>query len=82
MPEFNNPKARLKDKIALKIQLPLQYQLLSFWFIVITPWYEYFPFGQSNIVDLYSAGLVYKHIFEPESKTHKIGAYLGFKIKF
>jgi len=72
----------LGNKVGFYAELPVTFRFTKNWAMVLTPWYEYSEFGQSDTVNVTYAGTIIGYAYEPASKTHQYGANLGANFSF
>jgi hypothetical protein len=72
----------LGDKVGCYAELPVTFRFAGNWALVLTPWYEYSAFGQSDRTNITYAGTVIGSTYEPGSRTHQYGADLGVGYSF
>jgi hypothetical protein len=71
----------LGNKIGFYAEMPVTYKFTNNWSIVVTPWYEYSAFGQSETQYYTYGGWLY-WAYEPSSKTNWYGINLGVNFNF
>jgi hypothetical protein len=82
-PNFNNPIAKLGNRMGWKIEVPIIYQFSDRWSLNFVPSYENYSFGESEFFPITYGGastsLVAK---EPDSRTNIYSIRLGIKFHF
>jgi hypothetical protein len=71
----------LGNNIGFYAEMPVTYKFTNNWSIVVTPWYEYSAFGQSETQYYTYGGWLYS-AYEPSSKTNQYGINLGVNFNF
>jgi hypothetical protein len=79
----NDLEFELGNKLGIMIEFPATYQIQPKWSVVISPWYEYSAFGQSNTTAQTVNGVrTGDHFYEPSSRTHQIGVNTAITYSF
>jgi len=79
---LNDPEFTLGNKVGFYAEIPVTFRFTKNWALVLTPWYEYSAFGQSDTADLTYGGTAIGYAYEPASKTHQYGVNLGANVSF
>jgi hypothetical protein len=72
----------LGNKVGFYAEIPVTFRFTKNWAVVLTPWYEYSAFGQSDTVNITYGGTVVGYAYEPASKTNQYGVNLGANLSF
>lgn len=82
-------QVNLGNKPGFKVEIPYTYKMDSQWSLTLTPWYEYWKIGQSNLVPQtvngvpqYNAQGYQLGVYEPSSTTKQVGIDIGLSCRF
>jgi len=79
---YNDPVASSNSGKGVAFLFPIKFQLNSYCYINIVPWYQYYFNGKSSVVELYSLHVLMSEIYEPKSEMNIYGVRFGLGIEF
>lgn len=81
-PRFNDPETDLGNEPGVRVRLSAAWSVLPWLELVVRPFYVYTAIAASEPVGVYAEGRLVQAIFEPASRTHRVGADLGVAFRW